>query len=352
MNPSSFDAYEGLRILLPGAIVVSLYAAVVATYNLSLPTPQANAAAAVVAALLVGLVLLFIDVPKQSAAYKGDDLPDRELRRWNVDPSGYGGFPNLYFVMLDVSFPATIRNRALYMGAMYRAGFEGIYLVGLTSLAVLTTTAASPALGLNRHPSDTSRIILFAAAGVHCLMFLEALRGRYVFRRGRFSSEEALKLIRRELSSDLGVAGVVALLVSAYAYPVFVDTRRAAPLIVAIAAPAVVWAFLYALGRPDVRRTGLRSPLSPATAALLYGAAAALASAAAAVSATDGSPLGTAPAALWGALSLLPSLLMSTRGHEKKLIGSFRTQTTWMRVNKRELIREYKLYVDPHRTHR
>src|SRR5258708_10028090 len=91
VNASSFEAYEGIRILLPGAIVVTLYAYVVATWAPSLASPSANTFGAIVAALLIGLFLLFVDFPARSAVYKSRELPDPELRSWDIDATPYGG---------------------------------------------------------------------------------------------------------------------------------------------------------------------------------------------------------------------------------------------------------------------
>jgi hypothetical protein len=349
VNPSSFEAYEGIRILIPGAIVVSLYGATVATYAPSATSPASNALAAVVAALLVGLTLLFMDAPVRSAAYRSPDLPDRELRRWNIDVSPYKGYVNLYFVMLDVSFPPMIRNRALYTGAMFRIGFEGIYCVGLTALAVFVTHAAFPAAGPGRGATATTRAVLFAVAGAHVVALLSSLLGWYLHRLQRHDTRrEALSAIWRELERDIGAAGLLPLLAGVCALGPFIDTHEPFVGIIAVALPAAAWAVMFLRGRAQpANRDQPRRPLSPPASVLLYGTACAFAAVEAALRIGPASAVDTQWALAWGAASLIPALLIATRGHERKLIGSFRTQTSWMRMNRTALIFAHSLDAAP-----
>jgi hypothetical protein len=58
----------------------------------------------------------------------------------------------------------------------------------------------------------------------------------------------------------------------------------------------------------------------------------------------SGSALTTQAALGWGFASLIPAALIAIPGHERKLIGSFRTQTAaWMRINRDELVAAHKL---------
>src|SRR4051794_37330359 len=111
VGTSSFEFYEGIRILIPGAIAVALYTALSATYGIHVIQPSTDLAGAFVAALVVGLVLLYLDFPAKSAAYFAPELPTNALKEWDmVAPSGMSDL-NIYFVMLDEAFPAGIRNR-------------------------------------------------------------------------------------------------------------------------------------------------------------------------------------------------------------------------------------------------
>ena len=83
VGSSSFQAYEGIRILVPGVIVVALYDALIKTFD-RVCRPSENAFAAAVAALFIGLFLRRIDVPTRSATYR-KDLPGAELHAWPIE---------------------------------------------------------------------------------------------------------------------------------------------------------------------------------------------------------------------------------------------------------------------------
>jgi hypothetical protein len=83
IGASSFEFYEGIRIFIPGAALVGLYAGVVATFGLDAPTPANSFVAAAVSALLAGLLLYFIDYPSRGAAFRSG-LPDKELESWEL----------------------------------------------------------------------------------------------------------------------------------------------------------------------------------------------------------------------------------------------------------------------------
>jgi hypothetical protein len=345
VNPSSFEAYEGIRILIPGAIAVTIYGGVVATYAPSAISPGSNALVDVVAALLAGLALLFLDLPVKSVAYRNPNLPDRELRSWNIDPSPYGDHLNLYFVMLDVSFPATIRNRSLYMGSVFRIGFEGLYFLGLTSVGVVLTAAAFPETGPLRHGTTATQAVLFSTAGAHAVAFVGALVARLLYRLNpkRKGWVEAARAVSRELAKDLGLSGFFAVLTGFYALGPFVDTHSAFAGVIAVGVPLGAWAVRYFRGRPGQTKEELRRRLSPPAAVLLYAIPSAFGCIEAGLRVSPTSTLDTRTAFAWSVASLIPALLILSRGHERKLNGSFKAQTTWMRVNRDALVRAYKL---------
>jgi hypothetical protein len=349
LSPSSFEAYEGIRILIPGAIAVTIYGIAVATFAPSAVSPASNALAGVVAALLVGLALLFLDLPVKSAAYLNPNLPDRELRAWNIDPTPYGDYLNLYFVMLDVSFPATIRNRSLYMGAIFRIGFEGIYLVGLAALGALATAAAFPDDGPARGGTHGTQAVLVAVAATHLLTLAWAAVIRVRYKRASPSAPlgPAIREVWDEFAAEVGTAGLFAILCACYAAPPFFATRVPYVGLVSIAPLAATWAILYFRGRPDPQRSRVRRRLAPPSGVFLYSTPCVLASIEAACGSSPTSSFDTLLALAWGGLSLVPAFLISSRGHERKLNGSFKAQTTWMRMNKDALLRAYKLHPRP-----
>lgn len=361
LNPSSFDAYEGIRIILPGALVVTLYTALVAMFAPTAPSPRDHFLEAFVAALLIGLALLFVDLPAKSAAYRSADLPDRELRRWGVNASAYKGHVNLYFVMLDASFPAMVRNRALYTGAMYRIGFEGIYFVGLTAIGVVLTTALAPSAGPTRGANDTVRATLIAVAAIQAITFLGTLWFWYLHRLQRRdigTPQEARRAVWKDLRTDISADGFFLLCVTIVSLAWYIisithgwaDAQKVFGAIL-VAAPALLWLLLYIRGRAQPDRDAdqpavweqPRLPISPPSAVFLFCSASALAAVEAALKVGSKSPLSTGWGLAWAAASVLPALLMAARGHEKKLIGSYRTQTAWMKLNRDALFAAYKL---------
>jgi hypothetical protein len=345
LSSSSFAPFEGIRILLPGTLAITLYGAIVATYAPSAASPADNTLAAVIAALLLGLVLLYLDVPAKAAAYHSPDLPSRELQNWSIDSRPYNGAVNLYLVMLDVSFPPTIRSRALYTGAMFRIGFEGIYLVGLGSIGVLLTGGAFPEAGPARGATAATKWVLWAVVIAHSVAFFCSALAWFLHRRQRYDLRETFDVLKRDIADDFSLPEIAFLLLFPAEFLAwFVFTHKVFPGIAAVAIPAAAWAILFYRGRDQKEnRDQPRRPLSPPGGSFLYGMACAFAATEAALRTGPGSALTTQAALGWGFASLIPAALIATRGHERKLIGSFRTQTTWMRMNRDDLVAAHKL---------
>jgi hypothetical protein len=345
VNPSSFQAYEGIRIFVPGAITVSIYGGLVSTYQLDLASPAANALGAIVAALLAGLVLRFIDFPARSAAYKNPYLPHSELRTWEIDIEPYGSFTTLYFVILDVSFPATIRNRGLYMGSMFRIAFEGIYLVGLGGVGVLAIAAAFPDLGPARGGNGWTRVVLCSVAAAYGATFVYALVRQVRYKqRAPADREKPVIPVRKELPSDIGYLGIGALVVAACALVGFAFTEEGFLALAAVSLPGILWARLYLVGVPDEAEPAQsHRPLSPPAAVLLYGGAGAAACVCTAFAVDSSSTFDTTTAAVWALLTLVPAILMADPGHDRMLVGSFQTHLAWLRNHRDEIIEAHHL---------
>jgi hypothetical protein len=351
VNPSSFEAYEGIRILIPGAVIVSVYGVVVDTFAPSAPSPASNAGAAVISALLVGLVLLFLDLPVKSAAYLNPSpgLPNRKLESWGVDPKRS---LNLYLALLDVAIPATIRNRSLYMGSIFRIGFEGLYALGLTSIGVFATAAAFPELGPSRGGTTATRAILFAIPLVSLLTLSGAAWVRIQYRvnnaKGPVSTLEATRSVLNEQAGGVGITGLIGIILGLGAFVVFVCSHSSYAVLVAAAVPAIAWAVKYFRGRPSGSGKGAhRLRLSPPAAVLLYAIPNAFGCCGAALVTGATTSFDTGTALAWAGLSLIPAFLIVSRGHERKLNGSFAAQNTWMDMNKMDLLEKYPLLENP-----
>src|SRR3569833_349823 len=142
VGPASFEFYEGIRILVPGALAAALFGSIIATFASKVPAIPGGALGAITFALMVGLVAYFLDAPAKSAAYR-KDTPHGILEEWGLKrPEKVRGMVNVYFLLLDDLMPEPIRNRALYMGSIYRIGWEAIYLIGASSIGVVTASAA------------------------------------------------------------------------------------------------------------------------------------------------------------------------------------------------------------------
>ena len=132
---------------------------------------------------------------------------------------------------------------------MFRIAFESIYLVGLTSITVLTLFAASPSIGLGRHGTTSTRVVLFTAAGLHALLLGAAATSRYRFRRNKFRPRSALRALRGEIHDDIGLIGLVSLLAAAYALGPAIDTRSPIAVVAAVSPQVATWCILYFHGR-------------------------------------------------------------------------------------------------------
>ena len=69
VSSSSFEFYEGLRVLVPGSLAVGLFAAATRTFGVGDAITFEDAVIAVVATLAIGFVLLFVDVPARAAVF-------------------------------------------------------------------------------------------------------------------------------------------------------------------------------------------------------------------------------------------------------------------------------------------
>src|SRR5207302_67320 len=103
-------------------------------------------------------------------------------------------------VMLDLSFPATIRNRALYMGSMFRIGLEGIYIVGLAAIGALAAAGAFPNLGPERSGTASTRDALVAIVFAHVIVLAMACFARVDYRKSKRGGSHKPWAARREVT--------------------------------------------------------------------------------------------------------------------------------------------------------
>lgn len=118
---------------------MAAYSAVVLTFSMDAPTAADHPVGALVATLAAGLLLYFLDAPAKSLVYRTNTPTDIISREWGYRDGFLGGrvsVANAYFVVLDEVVPGPIRARSLYMGSMFRIGYELIVLVVVASVAV------------------------------------------------------------------------------------------------------------------------------------------------------------------------------------------------------------------------
>jgi hypothetical protein len=337
LGASSFEFYEGIRILIPGAACVGLYSGVVATFGLAAPTPHESIIGALIATLIAGLLLHFIDLPSRSTVYRSE-LPDVVLEEWKL-PSGLNRV-NFYFVLLDTDIPSGIRNRALYMGSMFRIGYELIYLLFATAVCVVTLAFLIPGAGPEQ-PNTAVVSALWTGAALFAALFLTTL-GLDLYRpRGTgetvwIKRKRRLRLLLQQLSA-LDCLLLMASLALAGAYQHFGFASLAGA---AVAVPGLAWAVRFQRGYLDPvdrRPTRLSSPV----AALWYCWTGVMLSVLAALNFPAQCSLGIAETVAWLGSALFAGVLMVSRGPEKKLRGSYSTQRTWLRLNEEKLKQKY-----------
>jgi hypothetical protein len=344
ISSSSFEFYEGLRTLVPGGLVVGLYAAVVATFGVGGSLTLGHGLAALLAALAVGFVLLFLDVPSRAAVFQFD-APERFLRSWQgVAPRGNTSHLNIYYEILDVEMPPGIRTKIYYFGAIYRIGFEGIYLAA-AALPVLIIAVVFPSVGVSRGETTSGAIRWLFAAGLllHLVIVSIAFSSRYEQHRRKEprqqprSRADRWREVGKDLRSEIPSLDRVLLAagVGALALNLAFGWRWVG--IAAVALPGTTWAVRYYCG-VRTSANGLRQNLHAVTATLTYGLAAISICAIGAKGAVSESPLNVRVVTGWLLATLVAGALVSARAHERKLLGSYSTQRTWLAGQRGALI--------------
>jgi hypothetical protein len=357
INSSSFEFYEGLRVLLPGGMVVGLYSAAAVTFGGADAHLRPDAFTALALAFLTGLFLLFLDVPAGAAVFSYLS-PVSFLDSWEgIRPFEGASTLTAYYEVLDTEVPAAIRSRTYYLGAIYRIGFEALYF-SAAALWVVGFAIVFPSVGRDREGTDsaTLRSFLATAATAHVLAVLAVIWARYNDhrRKGRQPVERLLADFRTEIPSEdrlVLAIGVTATVLFACGGPRWFG-------VIGIALPSLVWAvrYFHGVSRPSLsshakaagtERDAARTPGAPSrqnlhaeSAAVLFGIAAISLYVSGAIQAPANSPLSPAVAAGWIAVTLAAALLVGTRTHEKRLLGSYSSQRAWFSRNQDELVKK------------
>src|SRR5688500_8855295 len=121
---TQFEFYEGIRILIPGTVLVATAEAVLRILSLPFAGAMTESGTTVTLSVFVaGLLLYMLDVGSKSAVFRADQ-PNGLIREWLDTGEGVPTrtVTRAYFYLLDVYMPANIRSRALYMGSIFRIG--------------------------------------------------------------------------------------------------------------------------------------------------------------------------------------------------------------------------------------
>lgn len=378
VDATSFEFYEGIRIFVPGTLAVGIADGVARTvstdgHGLGLGTVQA-----VVAALAAGLVFYFVDAPSK-AAVMTPLQPTSHLAQWKLRTKPGTGLLNNYFVMLDVLIPAGIKARALYMGSMFRIGYEAIYMLAFASVAMLslnvwTTSRFNP----STHNVAVDGWLVGLAVVV---IYMTALRRDLGASRRRRSRPVPTDMDAQNFNffDNLVCAAVAAvtILMLLFGYALHVPTFvLGVPAAVALA----LWLYRYFKGyqlQADVtqreasatttatpeanttandpgRRAGFqglvdrwlpsqprRRPIGAAQATLILGTAVLGAVATLSAQPLAKSSLSSQELRAWSLGAVLTLVLVAARGHEKRLKGAYATQNTWLTLNKDTVVEKY-----------
>jgi hypothetical protein len=347
VSASSFEFYDGIRIFVPGSFVVGTYAAIAGTFGFPGGRVVDDAIVGLLSALAVGFVLMLLDFPGR-AAVTSYESPTSILASWDESPRSGRTRLNIYYLLLDSEFPPGLRTRTHYLGVIYRIGFEALYIFALSSLAVLTLASVFPKVGADRPRGPSIEKLSLAALGVHLILIAIAMIQRYV----EWGPKVSLGIEHRFLKRWKGVFGDLAkeipmrdrslLLIGLVLTTVFLMTERKWAGVFGIALPAFLWAMRYFRGVPlKSGDTPRFQNLHAVSAALLFGFTAASACLITAYGGDEQSPLNSRIALGWLAMSLLASVLIVFRGHERKLIGSHGTQRAWLQLNRQKVVEKY-----------
>jgi hypothetical protein len=361
VSSSSFEFYEGLRVLVPGSLAVGLFAAAARTFGLGDAITFEDAVIGVVATLAIGFVLLFVDVPARAAVF-AHDAPAQFMRSWaDLEPLPPGSnHLNVYYELLDAEFPPVLRDRINYLGVIFRIGFEMVYLAAL-AVPVLAVATLFPSVGDARQGDESALRWTFGVALVlHVAIVAGAIWSR--------KNERSWRRLGEDLAREVPAIDRVFLLGGfvALAYHLTTDARWAG--VAAIALPGAVWTIRYYRGvprrdpqgsanserghepeahvdaseegEPPRPRYAARQNLHAASAAVTFGLAVVPLCAIGVARPDETSPLDAYVAAAWLAVSLVGAVLIAARGHERKLQGSYGTQRTWLARNRTKLVED------------
>jgi hypothetical protein len=338
VGPGSFDSYEGIRIVIPGLIT---FAAAAVTFKTIAPNQSTafleNTFLSLVGALAVGLILYFWDIPSRAASYS--EYQPTDFLKGQYPHVNQAELLTAYLLALNAKMPANIRNRALYMGSMYRIGIEMILALSSASATVIGASLLSygtSQVSAGRSSRDVAGLFLLAIFAMAVLVN----RGYERKRPARTGSTPVtlMSALRADLlrpSMWIYTVGFIMLLI-----PNLTVLINSLPLnatrtlaLVGFAVCNIYWIQRYIRGDAvDARNPRKRRKLDSASSGALF----------VLPLVTSLFVYHTGPRTIlptngyisgWIAIASLVVLLVVIRGHERKLHGVYLGQTRWLQEN-------------------
>lgn len=335
VGPGSFDAYEGIRIVIPGLLT---YGIASVAFRTVAPSEKAtlleNPLTGIVAALAIGLLLYYLDVPARAASYSANQPTDYLKEQYpDIQP---GELLTAYLLLLNTRMPSNTRNRALYMGSMYRIGVEMVLTLAIASSVVFGASILT--YGPNREPVSEHATRFSAVALI--VVFVIAVWGSAAY--GPFKLRQRAKAFIYSFwtwSMVMYCIGVtliaVPVLLTRYDKLPVLQNHYVAVIGLAIATTYWVWRYI----RGDSLRKSVssdRKPLdSPFAGFILL---LPLVLILCLYVPQDRNVLPNAAYLVgWTSAAGLAVALIVIRGHERKLHGVYRGQTRWLQDNSKEV---------------
>ena len=291
----------------------------------------------------LGLVCLFVDFPRLAALYNTDlpsDIFEAHYKQ-NLE-----GMPtearNAFFVVADAAVPSAIRARSLYYGSMFRIGFEAIVFIG--SFQVVPWIVAVHAKGVTPPAATAGYWWLLAVVAVPLAWPVAVLTARD-YRKTKSIGQAALAA-PRIIVADLGPLDGIVLCAAVVCISIGFAIRHGSPatqalFLISISLTSLHWLGRFIFGRrnPDSPASGIkgRKALDRSTILVLF----IVATYSAAVPGiyrghrifvSDQSRV-----AIWLVAAAFTSLLIASRGIEKRLRGGYSTLTSWLKLNPTEI---------------
>ena len=340
VSPSSFDSYEGIRIVIPGlvgfGVGLGAFATVAPDQDLGI---MENAFVGVVAALVLGLFFYYWDIPARSAAYNENQPTDYLEKEFPKEKRFV--VLTAYLLLLNTKMPSNTRNRSLYMGSMYRIGVEMILSLGIAAYVVFVGSLFNygpKAEYQGQGPRVIVAVTLIVAFGACLVVNYEYERRKAVRIRGLavHVHEHLIKELMRRSMWPYG-AGLALVVVSNLS--LFIDLVGGAARGFAAAGMVVclgVWVFRYVRGVADEKDSQKRVRLHSTTSGFLFIFPIVVSLVAFGVG--ERNVLGEVSlVTAWSVAACLVLATVVIRGHERKLHGVYRGQTRWLEENKDKL---------------